>query len=72
MEKLQSLIGDRSRGAAGQRAIVHADLANFGKVTFTAAPVTAAPTAAEFNALVEDLRSIAAILNLVGAKITWR
>lgn len=68
-ERLQGLLGERGKGD-GPKAITRGNLADFGDVKLKAAVVTAAPTAAEHNALVEDMRAIAAMLNRMGAKIT--
>jgi hypothetical protein len=63
LENLQTLTGERGDGDG--RAITRADL---GAMTLTAVPVSATPTAAEYNALVDDMRAIASVLARIGAK----
>lgn len=58
-------------GAAPEKkAITREDAGALGAVRLLSAKVTAAPTAAEHNALVEDLRAIAALLNTMGSNFT--
>lgn len=69
-ERAEALTGDRP-GAPGKMAITREDAAKLGAIKLRAAKVTAAPTAADFNALVDDIRTVAAILNGMGANLTW-
>lgn len=74
-EKLQGLVDDRgSTGDANredQRAVIRQDLTGQGTVELKAVYVSAAPTAAEYNALVDDVRAVAALLNKLGADYRW-
>jgi hypothetical protein len=63
LENLQTLTGERGDGDG--RAITRGDL---GALTLTAVNVAAAPTAAEYNALVADMRAIAGLLARLGAE----
>lgn len=67
-QRVQDLVGDRNN-PDGQ-AVTIAMAAALGQVAFKAKKVTAAPTAAEFNALVDDIAAIAATLNAMGARFT--
>lgn len=70
-ERVDDLLGER-RGAEGGsgRAVTVKDAATMGQVQLKSARVSASPTMEQHNALVEDLRTIAAILNRMGATIT--
>lgn len=68
-ERLQGLLGERGKDG-GLKALTRGDAAAFGAVALKAQLVTAAPTADQHNALVEDIRAIAALLNGLGAKFT--
>lgn len=71
-EKLQGLVGDRGAGREEKLAVTREDAAKLGTLQLLSANAAgAAPTAAEHNALVTDLRALAAVLNAMGAKITW-
>lgn len=68
-ERLQALVGDRGRDE-GQKAVTRADAAAMGAIALRSTYVTAAPTADQHNALVDDLRALAGVLNSMGARIT--
>lgn len=71
-EKLQSLVGDRGTGREEKLAVTRENAANLGTLQLLSANAAGAtPTAAEHNALVTDVRALAALLNAMGAKITW-
>lgn len=65
-ERLDQLAGERG----DVRAVTTDDAAAMGLTALKSALVTAAPTAAQHNALVEDVRMLAAMLNRIGATIT--
>jgi hypothetical protein len=69
-EKLQGLIGGRGKDGAGHKAVTHGDAAELGTIAIASQKVTAAPTAAQFNALVDDVHALATVLNAMGAKFT--
>lgn len=66
-ERLQALLGDRGK-TGDMKAITRADVAALGTINIKSVLVTAAPTAAQFNDLVTDLKTIAALLNKLGAR----
>lgn len=75
-EKLQGLIDDRgSTGGSSRKeqvAVKVGDLSGYGGITLTSAYAAgAAPTAAEHDALVTDVRALAGLLRKMGADITW-
>lgn len=68
-EQVQALTG--ALGAqAGKEAITREMFASFGTIAIKSRNASAAPTQAEYNALVEDVHSIANLLNLLGANFT--
>lgn len=68
-EKIQALTG--ALGAqAGKEAVTREMLASFGTVAMRSISAAAAPTQAEYNALVEDVHAIANLLNQLGANFT--
>lgn len=69
-EKIQSLLGERG-AKPGLQAVKRDDLAALGTIIIKSVHLTAAPTAADFNNLVDDMKAIAAVLNAAGAKLTW-
>lgn len=69
-ERLGALVGDRGPNAQDRKAVTRDVLAGMGNITLKAVRVTAAPTAAEYNNLLEDVRTVAAVLNAMGAKFT--
>lgn len=69
LERAEALTGDRA-GAADKKAITREDAATLGIVKLQSALVSAAPTQADFNALVRDVHALAAALNAMGAKFT--
>jgi hypothetical protein len=68
-ERAEALTGDRA-GAENRKAITRDDAARLGAVKLQSALVSAAPTAADHNALVNDIRALAAVLNGMGANFT--
>lgn len=70
-ERVEALLGERRNNTPEQQAVTRAEPAGQGTLALKSANVTAAPTAAEHNALVEDMRALAGVLNAMGAKITW-
>lgn len=69
-ERLGALLGDRGKDDPGLKGLTRADAAALGTIALQAKAVTAAPTAAEHNALVADVRAIAAVLVRLGARFT--
>lgn len=69
-ERADALAGSRSNAAPDKQAVTRADMASLGAVELTSAKVTTTPTAAQHNALVDDVRALAAALNAMGAKFT--
>jgi hypothetical protein len=67
-ERAEVLTGTRS--TPDKKAITREDAGAFGAVKLKAAHVSASPTAADFNALVDDMRALAAVLNTLGARFT--
>lgn len=51
-------------------AVTRGDAGALGTVKLLSAKVTSAPTAADHNALVSDIRALAAVLNGMGANLT--
>lgn len=69
LERAESLTG--FGGAVPEKkAVTREDAGALGAVKLKAAHVTAAPTAADFNALVDDVRALAMLLNKLGANFT--
>ncbi len=66
-QRLESLAG---RNEPAKRAVTREDASGLGLVRLTSSIVSAAPSAAEHNALVADIHALAAVLNLMGAKFT--
>lgn len=69
LERAESLTGFGG-ASPDKKAVTREDVAALGAVKLKSAHVSAAPTAAEFNALVDDVRAIAALLNTMGATFT--
>jgi hypothetical protein len=69
-ERAAALVGDRGRQSDALKAVTRGDAAGAGAVNLKATFVSAAPTAAEHNALVADVRALAAVLARMGATIT--
>lgn len=69
-------LGERAKSLAGLNgtpekvAITRGDAASLGAVALKSVKVIAAPTAAQHNALVDDIRAIATALNAMGANFT--
>lgn len=74
-DSLQALVDDRGRSTGDarddQRAVTRGDAAQQGTVELQAVLLTGAPTTADYNKLVTDLRALAAVLNQVGADVRW-
>lgn len=68
-ERTQALTGLQGQDNS-KKAVLVSDAAKVGSVSLLSAKVTAAPTAAEHNALVDDVRALALALNAMGAKFT--
>lgn len=68
-ERAQALTGS-SGNLPGKKAVTRDDVASLGSVKLRSAHISAAPTAADHNALVDDVRAIAAALNAMGARFT--
>jgi hypothetical protein len=69
-ERVDALAGARTDTAPEKQAVTRGDMAAQGAVRLMSAKVSAPPTAAEHNALVDDVRALAAALNAMGAKFT--
>lgn len=69
-ERVGALLGERGRSAEDRAAVTRDAMASLGLIALKAKTVTAAPTAADFNALLDDVRALAAVLNANGAKFT--
>lgn len=67
LERLQALTGDR--GNESMKAVTRGDLSGAGRVNITAVPLTVAPTEADFNRVVTDLKLLASLLERMGANI---
>lgn len=67
-ERVQDLLGERNNPEG--RAVTVAMAAALGQVALKAKKLTAAPSAADYNNLVDDLTAIAATLNQMGARFT--
>lgn len=65
----QSLTGLQGTDSE-KKAVTREDAANLGAVRLLSARVSAAPSAADHNALVDDVRALALVLNAMGAKFT--
>lgn len=70
-ERLQALAGERKNDTPDQQAVTQGDAASQGTIQLTSTILTAAPTMANYNALVADMRALSGVLNAMGAKITW-
>ena len=68
-ERAQALTGSGGNQPE-KKAVTRADVASLGTIKLLSAHVSAAPTAADHNALVDDVRAIAAVLNAMGAKFS--
>lgn len=68
-EKLDALTG--ALGAnAGKEAVTKEQFASLGTTAIRSRYASAAPTQAEYNALVDDVRALASLLNKLGAQFT--
>ena len=67
-EKVQALAGER--GTPADKAVTQGAAASLGAIAVKCAHVTGTPSAADFNALVDDVRALAAVLNTMGARFT--
>lgn len=74
-DALQALVDDRGRSTGDartdQRAVTRGAVAGLGTVELQAVLLTGAPTAADYNKLVQDQRALAALLNQLGADFRW-
>lgn len=68
-ERVQSLVGERPGNPEG-KAVTVADLSGQGAIAVLSRAASAAPTQAEYNALVADVHSVMAVLNAMGARFT--
>ncbi len=68
-EQVQALTGALGAGA-GKEAITREVCASLGPVTINATFVAGVPTRDEHNALVKDMKAIAALLNALGANFS--
>lgn len=69
-ERAQALTGFRNDEAPEKLAVTRGDLAKLGNIKLLANRITAAPTMENYNALIEDVRQIASLLNSMGAKFS--
>jgi hypothetical protein len=69
-ERVDALAGARNDASPDKQAVTRGDMAAQGAVRLLSTKVTTAPTVAEHNALVDDVRALAAALNAMGAKFT--
>lgn len=68
-EDVQALTG--ALGAkAGKEAVTSGKFASMGPINIKSRFASAAPTQAEYNALVQDVHSLALLLNQLGANFT--
>lgn len=68
-EDVQALTG--ALGAkAGKEAVTREEFASMGVITINSRLASAAPTQAEYNALVQDVHALALLLNQLGANFT--
>lgn len=67
-ERMQDLVGERNN-PQGQ-AVTIGMAASLGTVAIKAKRLTTTPTAADYNALVDDIAAIAATLKAMGAQFT--
>ncbi len=69
VERVKALTGEQASNPQGA-ALTIEDAAALGAIPIESRLVGAAPTQAEHNALVRDVRAIAAVLNRLGARFT--
>lgn len=69
-EQAEALTSFRNGEATEKVAVVRGDLAKQGNIKLLANKITADPTMENYNALIEDVRQIAALLNQMGAKFS--
>lgn len=70
IERAESLTGTRPGVGQEKRAVTQENAAALGVVRLMCEKVTDTPTLAQHNALVDDIRALAATLNAMGAKFT--
>lgn len=71
VQKLQELAGERGEQAMPRSAVRRSDLSAIGKAQpLGSQEATAAPTAAEFNALREDVRRLYEVLERVAKSLS--
>ena len=71
-ERLEGLVDDRGPDRPQTAAVIREDVASLGTVKLRANFLTASPTMADYNNLVEDQRALASLLNKLGASFTWQ
>ena len=69
-ERAEALTGLRNDEAPEKLAVTRGDLAKLGNIKLLSNKVSAAPTLEQHNALIEDVRQIASLLNSMGAKFS--
>lgn len=70
VQQIQELAGERGETGRPKAAVVRRDLEAIGRMpTLKSKPVTAAPTAADFNALRDDVRLIYEALAAIAASL---
>lgn len=67
-ENLESLAGFQNNGAVERKAVTRQDASSMGVQVLRAARITSAPTADQYNALVDDMHALVAVLTAMGAK----
>lgn len=67
LETLQALAGERGPGSGALRAVRRGDVQRVGAIALTSAHVTSAPTAADFNKVVDDIKALAALIERMAA-----
>lgn len=65
LESLQAMIGER--GTPAMKAVRRGDVARIGPIKLTSDRVTAAPTMADHNKLVDDVKTLAAAIERLAA-----
>lgn len=67
LEKLQAMTGERGPDDGSLKAVRRGDLARIGAVALGSAHAAGAtPSAAEFNALVDDVKTLAGLIERIG------
>lgn len=71
-ERMEALVEDRGPDRPQTAAVTRDSLAALGTVKLRSTFITAAPTQADYNNMVEDMRALASLLNKLGANYTWQ